>query len=258
MLKLSSYATKSALALSLIVGANIGVANIGVANVSANEVQNNNVQENAEISQEDIIQIKSFLNQYDVDQETQTILLEKLNAGDIWDSLKKGEEPIRSFEIQTNDIVEKVEEYKDGSIVVSSIDYESVEEFENIKPLKGNLISTLGVDPGTKTSGSGYANYKKAKVYYNTGIANAYFYADFTLVNGGYDYIDRVYDHKVTAFGGSASEISLTLTKAKENANGKASAKLDFNYINFNTTASTTCWLKLTVGGDSYKETHSF
>lgn len=142
-----------------------------------------------------------------------------------------------------------MEQYKDGSIVVTSVDYESVEEVS---------IAPRAVSPGTVTSGSGYKNYKKAKVYYNSGIANAHFYANFTIVQGGNDYISSVYDKKVTAFGGTASEISLNLTRSKETLDNKASAKLSFNFVNFNNTASTSCWLKLSVGKDSYSETHSF
>lgn len=232
--------TTSVLALSLFLGTTNGIVN-------ANELTQNSIEEHTKISQEDINELTTFLNNYNVDKKVQMNLIKKLNDGEIWDSLKKDQKAIHSYEIQTNGITEKVEQYQDGSIVVTSVDYESAEE-----------ITPFAVSPGTVTGGSGYKNFKKAKVYYNAGIANAHFYADFTIVFGGNDYISRVYDHKVSAVGGSANDIQLKLTRSKETLDNKASAKLSFNYINFNNTGSISCWLKLTVGKDKYTETHSY
>ncbi|MDJ0333526.1 hypothetical protein [Planococcus sp. S3-L1] len=248
MKKITTSLTTSALALSLILGASSSTVN-------ASELKNGTesaIQESAQISKDEINQLKTFFNDYDVNQETQAILLEKLNAGELWDSFKKDERPVHIFEVEKNDIFEKVEEYKDGSIIVSSVDYGTVEFSDN------NLISPLGITPGTATSGSGYKTFKKAKVYYNGGVANAYFYANFTIVQGGNDYISNAYDPKVTAIGGSASDITLGVTRSKETLDNKASAKLSFNFTNFNNTGSVNGWLKLNVGKDSYSETHSF
>lgn len=250
--KISTSVTTSLLSLSLILGASSGVAS---ANELTEHTPNIN-QEQTQISQNDIIQLKTFLNDYGVNQKTQNTLLNKLESGEIWDSLKKNEKPTHSYETENNDVTEKVEVYKDGSIIVTSINYEEVEEVNEISENK--LISPLAVSPGTVTGGSGYKNFKKAKVYYNSGIANAHFYANFTIVFGGNDYISNVYDQKVTAIGGSASDISLKRTRAKETLDNKASAKLSFNFTNFNNTGSTTAWLKLFVGKDSYSESHSF
>lgn len=239
----------SALALSLLLGANNGIVNASESTTSTT----NTVQEHTEIPQEDIIQLKSFLNSYDVSQETQNALIEKLNTGNLWDSIKEGEKPTHSYEVQTNDIIEKVEVYKDGSIVVTSIDYEDVEEVT-----ENELITPFGVSPGTITSGTGYKNFKKAKVYYSNGLGNAYFYADFTIVQGGNDYISQVYDYSLKTLGGTASEVSLKINRAKETLDYRAEAKLSFIYTAFNNAGSTTCWLKLNVGRDSYSETHSF
>lgn len=83
--KISTSVTTSLLSLSLILGASSGVAS---ANELTEHTPNIN-QEQTQISQNDIIQLKTFLNDYGVNQKTQNTLLNKLESGEIWDSLKK-------------------------------------------------------------------------------------------------------------------------------------------------------------------------
>ncbi|ABY93634.1 MAG: hypothetical protein AB2462_10330 [Thermoanaerobacter sp.] len=54
-----------------------------------------------------------------------------------------------------------------------------------------NDISPLVVDPGTGTvrCGTGYCSYTHVKVSDVGMLVAAEFYADFVIVNGGYDYI---------------------------------------------------------------------
>jgi len=240
-----------ALVVAIGVGGNNDVAN-------AKEITNESViaveKSHYSLPSEDVQSLKEFLSAYNVEETTQKNLIDKLERGEIWDSIT-GQEPVSTYEItKENDAVETISTFADGSIVVSTIEPTIVE----VVPASEVNVNPLAVDPGTITSGSGYKSFKKAKAYVYSGIANAHFYADFTIVNGGNDYITRVYDYKIVGIGGGATYDDLRIVRPTENLSGKASAKLDFTYVAFNGAGSTTCWLKLFVGNDSYSTDYSY
>lgn len=229
--------------LSIVLTMGLGVAS---GSVSASEIE----QTTHTLSNDDIKSLKEFFKTYKVSKDTQYLLIDKLNKGELWDSLK-GQEPVSVSEIEVRkDVVETIATYNDGSIVVSGFEPDITEEVA--------VVSPFAVDPGTVTGGSGYTNHKGAKVYVYVGVANAHFYSDFTLVNGGNDYISSVYDYKIVGIGGAATYNNLAITKKTESLDGKASAKLDFTWIAFNGSTSATCWLRLNVGGDTYGSTYSY
>lgn len=230
--------------------------------VSASEtelVQSNLEQTSQVLSNEDIKSLNEFFNTYNVKEETQNQLIAKLKKGELWDSINKNENPVGTYEVpskENENIVETVSTYKDGSISVAAVEPTIVEDFSSEIPT--NIITPFAVDPGTVTGGSGYKNFQKAKAYVYAGVANAHFYANFTLVQGGYDKISNVYDYKIVGVGGTASYDNLKITRATETSSNKASAKLDFTWNAFNGASSTTCWLKLNVGKDTYGTTYSY
>ncbi|WP_018132318.1 hypothetical protein [Effusibacillus pohliae] len=112
----------------------------------------------------------------------------------------------------------------------------------------GSMI-IQSVDGGTTSCGTGYCNFTNMTVKETRWYCEGRFQADFTLVNGGDDYISRVYDAQVWS-AGSISDVSLNLTKAWEDLNGPAEAVL--RWVAYNGVTSTTYILKLKVGGNNY------
>lgn len=78
------------------------------------------------------------------------------------------------------------------------------------------------------------------------------FFADYTFVQGGDDYISKVYDGYGKVIGGSMELPELSIKQKSENVSGPAEAeiKTQINYV-ANTGYSETAWLKLHVGYDS-------
>jgi len=216
------------------------------------------------LSSEDTMELKTFFSKYEVNNVTQEKLINKFNEGRAWDSLDQNSQPVLTYTVSNDGQKELVSTYKDGSILVSAIDPALVEfnvpeiptSEKSLKIVKDG--PSRAVDPGTVTGGSGYKSYKKAKVYSSSGIVSAYFYANFTIVQGGKDYISSVYDYKLTGIGGTATVDNFRIVRKTETLDNKASAKLDFTFAPFNGTASTTCWLKLFVGGDKYSSDRAF
>ncbi len=168
------------------------------------------VKSNSSISNEDIEELKAFLSENKVDDSIIFNLVSKLKAGEVWDCLNQ--------EKSNLGIVEKISEeeekvtFPDGSIIIRGVD------FSKSKAISG----------GSNISGSGYSGKIGARVYHNTGVANAEFKADYTNVQKGYDRIDKVYSPRVKAIGGSHSGTKLEITKKVENTYGKACAELSF------------------------------
>lgn len=255
------------LALSLTTG-------IESAEASKKTSKQNNVEINStmtKIPEKDVLAIQEFFNKYNVDLTTQNDLLNKLEKGEVWDSLKENTQPINIIESSDEEgNKEQIEVYEDGSISVTTIAPEIVETFD--EPFEQPLLETptsgsgtgliqpmdVHIGTGTVTSGSGYRAYKHVQVRKSIGIADAHFYADFTLVQGGMDFIQRVYDYKLVGQGGSANFNSLRIVRAKETQDYKASAKLDFTFVLVNGAGSTSCWLKLFVGKDTYSSAYSY
>lgn len=221
--------------------------------LSTNGVANASEPEYAQSQYEDdLLQLKDFFNQYGVNESIQNELINKINNGQPLDSMKENTEAVSSYVKNTNRVIENVSVYQDGSISVTSVE-PVVEEI-----IGNDFITPFGIGGGSSNSGSGYVNNKNKKVYYNTGIINAYFFANYTFVNGGNDYISSAYDPKVVVTFGTHSGMSLKLVRKNETLDNKATAKLSFDYKMFANQAGGNAWLKLTVGKDKATETHSY
>jgi len=206
----------------------------------------------------------NFFNNYDVPYSLQIELLEKLRKGKKWDSLNNEKAISKEKRLNDDGVEEIVSRFKDGSIVVNSGDTELFEfkelyiesdlkKMENIKNSPQGIVSG-----GTVTGGSGYKSYKKAKVYSNTGVLNASFYANFTLVQNGNDFISNAYDYSIQGKLGVASFQSLKIIKKTESLDGRAQAKLDFSYKAAEDVVNSTYWLKLYVGNDKYSSSDNY
>lgn len=96
--------------------------------------------------------VRAFLGEYGVDATTQELLIEKLNRGEIWDSLS-GADPIS---VKKNGDKE-IRLYADGSVSVFSVtDSENIPNALNHRWISPNSVS------GCSRSGVHYATYWKS------------------------------------------------------------------------------------------------
>ncbi|MCY9658584.1 hypothetical protein P5G65_20000 [Paenibacillus chondroitinus] len=114
-------------------------------------------------------------------------------------------------------------------------------------------ISTFSLTPTTVSCGSGYCNYSNVQVKETAfGFITAYFYANYTIVDGGNDYIGELYpNYKITVIGGSYDNETLSLYKPTESLQGPANAFLRFQYNGPGSSVSTTFYVYLNVGNNT-------
>jgi len=225
----------------------------GFTNVAQAEEINQESQEKIQLPQEQIDYMKSFFNEYNVDNETQLQLIEKVENGILMDCYLENKQPIDTYTTESGNVTETVDVYEDGSIIVTALDLSEaiVEESQEVENNNKPSITPFAIDisDGSVTSGSGYTNYKNAFITAKSAtIPKAGFYADFTVVNGGYSYISYVnQSYYLTLFGGYANNESLTTINAKETGSAPAEAILKWTFVAGNGGASTTGWLKLHI-----------
>jgi len=91
---------------------------------------------------------------------------------------------------------------------------------------------TVSLSGGTSTIGSGYVNWTGRLAKAVSSSTTFQYNIDYTFLNGGNDYISRVYNKKIIVIYGSFSNDILSVIKSTENINGpahgKLSAKLDY------------------------------
>lgn len=235
--------------------------------VSANSIDNHDEYRDDNINHQTIDDysiIKSTLSLYEVPENQQVQLINKLMQGVEWDSLKETAEPITISRMVIDGVVENVERYADGSIVATSVDLEHAKKIDSTIPLETNQfipndndISSNAISIGGVKKSSHSTTYTNAKVYHNTVLVNASFYANFTLVRSGYGKINSVYTPKVSVFGpgASVSNRKLVINRRSQNASNSAMATLTFNYkTNY---SSSNAYLRLLVG-KNYSTTYYY
>ncbi|MCG3086673.1 hypothetical protein [Sporosarcina cyprini] len=190
--------------------------------------------------------VRETFTRYGVSKENQDALLKKYFNGEMWDSFKKGVEPISIHELQTDEGLLEIKTFPDGSVIASSKLPEITDEDHPFG------INKKGFDNGTIIRGSGYVTYKNARVFYDTVAAKAEFYVTFTLVQNGNDFISAVGDEDIFRFGAKISDIKLSIEQATETLDYPAKAQLywisKLNIIG----SGQTCYLWITVGNDRF------
>ncbi|GBF10237.1 hypothetical protein TEPIDINF_001741 [Tepidibacillus infernus] len=183
------------------------------------------------ITKEQIREIKENLTEMGVDEKTQNSLINKLKEGQIWDSMnvKMKDKGITNTILKTDANGTKVQStktvYPDGSVNVVNITIPS--------PELDSEFSVQDVSGGTASCGSGYCNYYGVKVDGGNGIVNASFLADYTFVDGGYDYISKAYQPRVEVYFGSFSDVTgPVILRAKETSYQSARAYLKWTFNN--------------------------
>lgn len=129
-------------------------------------------------------------------------------------------EPIKIIVNEDDDSYEKVEIFADGS------------------------SRNTGISGGSCQSGSGYKACTDRLVKTSYVLYGAQFRADYELINGGYDHIDKVYNNITT---GLASQQSFNLVYSTENASRDAYAQLNYKV---DSPVPEYRGLRLTVGND--------
>lgn len=201
-----------------------------------NTAQNISSSDSSNKMAEDIIKLREWLSSYNVDDDTIDSLINKLEQGEIWDSLNP-EKANLGVSSKINNEESKIV-YPDGSIAITGLE-------KGIEDRKINI--------GSVSSGTGYRVYKNCKVYHNAGIVNLEFYANYTIAQGAYDKIDGVRDARSTSLGGVATRVSFGRKKIQENANGPAKARFEVFFVSYDNKASGNYWIDLDVGKDTAK-----
>ena len=169
-------------------------------------------------------------------------LIEKVNNGEILDSLNPEKEPINIITKTSGDSIVTIQEYEDGSTSKFTISPTSSTE-------KAGTVSG-----GTKTTGSYWMSWKKAKVSGTYGTISCYFHADIEAGNG-YSTITKVYDMTeeagITAGAGTVSNKRLRIITPQGIASTgqKAEARFSFDFTAVYNSLVSTVNLRLYVTG---------
>ncbi len=191
------------------------------------------------------LEIKESLDELGIDETTQDSLINKLEKGEIWDSMDKeqvSQIPEDYFNVSEKEPVKRYT-FPDGSVIEQKIEIPTTKSQSNISP--------SAISGGSVVSGSGYTTYKGVKVSKTSGLMGMGFYANYTFVQGGSDIIESVYDRWVKVVGGSYSVDTFQITRKTEVSGNPATAKLiaDISWVG-GVTGSGTEWLYLNVGND--------
>lgn len=241
---------KKFLAISLVTGILSGMNVTAFASESSNKggvtdkeiTTNINSANSNKLSEKDKKELNTWMEKYKVDENTRNRLLDKLDKGYLWESITSPKSPVKKEKLD-NCSIKKT--YSDGSIIICG--YENGTSVSN----KTSNISLDSIDEGTGSGGSGYWNVTGSKIYYYGGTVNAEFYADYTFVNGGYDYISKIYKKHVLGLGCTVSAITLDMVQKREDANDPAHAQLNFIVTSLKGVASGNMDLDLYVGNNT-------
>lgn len=183
----------------------------------------------------------SEFDRYDVSLEDQEGLIDKFEAGQLWDSMSDAG-PVTT---ETNAAGETVERFADGSIAVTSIEQPSESKGE---------ISPMGVSRCRAVAGSnGYSKRVDCLVNFNTVQVNQSFEADYQVKSGAAGRILAVRNPVYWCYFPFCSMSSATpkITRSTSSGSTPATARLtqQITYRNAagNDIISSTLWVQLNV-----------
>lgn len=143
------------------------------------------------------VELRAFLNAYDVPEAQQDSLLRKLHSGDAWDSMTPGAEPIATETRPERDLVTTVERYSDGSITVSSV---------SATPTDDSVLQARGVSQCQRSGSAGYGySYTNCFADVNRGVVRMYFYFNWSNIKGASPTITRYWGRGYHLIGGAFS-----------------------------------------------------
>jgi len=163
--------------------------------------------------------IKASFEELDIDVQTQERLLVKLESGQLIDSLNPEK------------INEGVSTKFTNQQSSNTIRIDAINAYTIRTVFPDGSVSVRGIEPGPGTvCGTGYCNYNNTKISYNTGVINSSFLANYSIVNGGYSSISRVWNADVYVLGGTVSDLELKITRPTETYSYSANATMTWAY----------------------------
>ncbi len=199
------------------------------------------------LSEEEENRLRAWFSDYDVSEDVQSKLIEKLKNGEIWDAINENESYISITEGKNSDENYKVATYKDGSITVTTIENmeDKTEQVENVR-------STSKISGGRIVSRSPYhIHYADVKVSADSGLSSCSFLAEYVINNGYDDELLSVYDSNIKVIGGTFDNETLSVLKAKEDYRGPAKGELSYKWETYGPIVSNKARLQILVGNDS-------
>jgi hypothetical protein len=181
-------------------------------------------------------EVREELIEFGIHEKDVPHLIQKIKDGEQWDSMN--EEKINAVPSEKisatldNPIVEY--RFEDGSLYKSSIE-----------PTELSILSC----------GSGYCNYNNYKVSESNWGISVSFRANFSIVKNGADRISSVRDKFVRVVGGTYDDAVLKIDRKKEQYGNSARASLTFKVTGIRGWISSTCYLRLYVGNDTFYTT---
>lgn len=214
----------------------------------------NSVQ--VQLSPDELKNITEYADNLGLSDAVRDSLIKKIEAGGIPDSDNPEKRDTGVTEEYTNSENLKVKRvvFPDGSVIQSSLDATNATVVVVEPNSTPGMITPMSVDNGTGwvESGSGYKKYYNALVKEETVFVHAKFYADYVLVNGGYDYISKVYDGFVNVSAGYANnEVQPQIVQQYQTYDAPAKATFSFTYVKLNGNFSSDYKLQLYVSNDS-------
>ena len=163
--------------------------------------------------------LTEFLSEYGVAPATQQALVVKLRSGTVLDSMTEAS-PVSTDTSESDAATKTIETFQDGSIRVTSV--------QKAKPAPdpGTISTRAGIAECTQSGDDNHQWNKNCSIERWDGIITQRFYANFTYVTPGYDYIDSVWGATYQVWGAnSASQTYFGITKKTEDAAGPAVAE---------------------------------
>jgi hypothetical protein len=122
-------------------------------------------------------QAREVFNEYGVSSATQDELFNKLDRGEVWD-VYAGVAPVSSVTSIVDGYTQTLDTFADGSISVSGVEIPK-------EPTPTDGFSTMSVTGCTYGSGAGVFYGQDCRVYQNSALTEAEFYASFSQWSTG-------------------------------------------------------------------------
>lgn len=187
----------------------------------------------------------AFWTENGVSPKTQADLLVRLENGVLPDSLKGGQEPVKSKTSIVGNETITVYTYADGSVTTG---FSEIPRAVRGKPGQPSAYAVTGC---AVSSWTGVSYYTNCRVGGNNGTTTLGFYANFTKSYAGYDSIQNYWGVVVQCAPGTCSTPYLNGVKLSENSAGRAYVIYSTQY-NAGPWATTTYSLTLFVGKNTY------
>lgn len=191
--------------------------------------------------------VRDQLTKYNVPKPTQEILIQKITAGEEWDSLS-GSSPVNTTKLPDGTLLER---YSDGSVSTTKVEQPVASENSSVAPLS-KAPSRCKALPYK----NGYKRRANCLVSRNSVVINYSFEADYKVKSGAPGYITgaRHPNAWVLVPGGGYSTPGPKITRSK--SSGKIAATARMNVKVTTPVLTSNAWVQLNVTTSAWV-THS-